>query len=124
MKFTMNRNFTVASLSGRAVEFKKGVATHVPPQMYDEVQAKGAVPEDDLPEQKADGTPPTGEARMQAIKDAIKTMVKRGAREDFTAAGSPHSAALAKLVGFTVDGKERDAAWTAVQADTAAEQQE
>ena len=39
MKFTLNRDRVHASVLGLSVEFKKGVPTHVPPELYAEVQA-------------------------------------------------------------------------------------
>ena len=45
MKFTLNRDRVHASVLGLSVEFKKGVPTHVPPELYAEVQAFGAVPD-------------------------------------------------------------------------------
>ena len=48
MKFTLNRDRVHASVLGLSVEFKKGVPTHVPPELYAEVQAVGAVPEDEM----------------------------------------------------------------------------
>ena len=48
MKFTLNRDRVHASVLGLSVEFKKGVPTHVPPELYAEVQAFGAVPDDEI----------------------------------------------------------------------------
>jgi hypothetical protein len=117
MKFTMSRDRTVVSKFGRAIEFEKGVATHVPEMCYEEVMAAGGVPEDDLPEPEITDTTPQGVARTEAIVAAIKAMVLRGAREDFTAAGAPHAAALSAMAGFPVDAKERDAAWALAQTE-------
>lgn len=115
MKFTMSRDRTVVSKFGRAIEFVKGEPTHVPEMCYEEVMAAGGVPEDELPVPDVTDTTPTGAARTEAIVAAIKAMVLRGAREDFTAAGAPHAAALSAAVGFPVDAKERDAAWALAQ---------
>ena len=117
MKFTMSRDRTVVSKFGRAIEFAKGVATHVPEMCYEEVMAAGGVPEDDLPEPKVDDSTPQGAARTEAVVAAIKAIVLRGAREDFTAAGAPHASALSAMAGFPVDAKERDACWALAQND-------
>lgn len=117
MNFTMSRDHTVVSKFGRAIAFEKGVATHVPEMCYGEVVAAGGVPEDDLPEPVIDDTTPQGAARMEAVVAAIKAMVLRGVREDFTAAGAPHASALSMLAGFPVDAKERDAAWALAQTE-------
>lgn len=118
MKFTMSRDRTVVSKFGRAIEFVKGEPTHVPEMCYEEVMAAGGVPEDELPEPKAGDAAPTGAARTEAIVAAIKAMVLRGSREDFTAAGAPHASALSAMAGFPVDAKERDAAWALAQTET------
>jgi hypothetical protein len=117
MKFVMHRNRTIVSTCGHAVEFVKGELTHVPPSMYEEVMSAGAVPETELDlEPKAgdevvEPTDPT--ARQQAIFEAFETVTLRGKREDFTAAGSPHAKVLSTILGWTVQNKERDTAWTA-----------
>ena len=51
MKFTLNRDRVHASVLGLSVEFRKGVPTHVPPELYAEVQAIGAVPDDEIEDQ-------------------------------------------------------------------------
>jgi hypothetical protein len=45
MNFILNRDRTVVSTLGHSVEFKKGVPTYVPPVLYAEVSAVGAMPE-------------------------------------------------------------------------------
>lgn len=107
MKFTMHRDRTIASVMGHAIEFKKGVATHVPPTMYKEVMEAGAEPEEDL-ELPAELT--AGE-RLALIKAAMEEIVKRDNREDFTAAGVPHTTAVAAVCGYTISAKERDRVW-------------
>lgn len=114
MNFTMNRNFTVASTMGHAVEFVKGVPTHVPPALYAEVQAVGAVPEDEIPEDEkaAKSNEPTDpSARKSALFEVFDKIALRGRREDFTAGGTPTGAVLAAELGWTVAAKERDMVW-------------
>ena len=112
MKFTLHRNAVIATKTGRAIEFVKGVATHVPPQCWPDVQAAGAIPEDELPEpEQILPATPQGEDRAQKIIDAINAMVIRNEREDFTASGAPHCAVLSRVVGFNVDVRERDDIW-------------
>lgn len=118
MKFVMSRDRVVVSRLGRSFEFKKGEPLHVPSMCWDEVQAQGAVPEEELPEPEAKiPTVPEGVERAAKIAEAIKVMVLRGQREDFTASGAPHAAVLSNEVGFIVDAKERDLAWAAAQND-------
>lgn len=119
MNFTMQRDRIVVSMSGRAIEFIKGVPTHVPQQCWAEVQAQGAVPEEDIPEPDKKGAEaPQGAERAAAIAKAIEHMVLRGERNDFTASGAPQAGALSLECGFTVDAKERDEAWTLAQNDS------
>lgn len=120
MKFTLNRDFTLASALGAAVGFKKGVPTHVPPALYAEAQAIGAIPEEDLPEddkKPAENSAPTDPAaREKALFEAFEKMVLENERNNFTAGGTPHGAALAKVLGWTVPNKERDIAWVKFKA--------
>jgi len=117
MKFVMHRNRTIVSTSGHAIEFVKGELTHVPPSMYEEVMAAGAVPEEELdldPKTNPEIVEPTDPSvRQQAIMEAMETVTLRGKREDFTAAGAPHAKVLSTIVGWTVHNKERDTAWVA-----------
>lgn len=116
MNFTMSRDRIVVSKFGRAIEFKKGVSTHVPEMCWEECQAQGAVPDDDLPEPDVSvPVAPQGAERAAALAAAIKTMVLRAQRDDFTASGAPNVAVLATAAGFAIDAKERDVAWAAAQ---------
>lgn len=117
MKFVMHRNRTICSTSGHAIEFKKGELTHVPPAMYEEVMAAGAVPEEELDLEPKAGDevvePMEPKARQAAIFAAFEKITLRGQREDFTASGAPHAKALSNILGWTIQNKERDAVWTA-----------
>ena len=118
MKFTLQRDRTVASASGHAIEFKKGVPTHVPPEMYSDVIAVGAIPEEELPDddvKKASSEPSDPHERNEMIHMAMETIVKRNKREEFTATGAPHVKALAAELGWVVGNKERDIQWAAFQ---------
>ncbi|MDQ8046831.1 MAG: hypothetical protein REI11_19665 [Patulibacter sp.] len=116
MKFTMMRDRVVASTFGHAVGFKKGVATHVPPSMYEEVQAAGAIPEDELPEPTSKSPELTSEDRKLLLQAALEDIVKRNDSKDFTAGGMPHVKVVSEKAGFSVDADERDAAWAAFNA--------
>lgn len=118
MKFIMQRDRIVVSKFGRAIEFLKGVPTHVPEMCWDECQAQGAVPEDDLPVTEAPvSNEPQGAERARIIADSIKTLVLRGQRDDFTASGSPSPGALSQVAGFPIDAKERDISWALAQTE-------
>lgn len=113
MKFIMNRNRTVPSILGHTIEFIKGVPVHVPPELWAEVQAAGAIPEDELPEEEKVATrePSDPVARKAAIFDAFTQIKLRNKREDFAATGVPHAKTLIAHMGFEIDNKERDMLW-------------
>lgn len=119
MKFTLNRDRTYASLLGRAIEFKKGVPTHVPPELYAEVQAIGAVPESEVPEDAQAAVtkePADAAARKADIFAAFEMLALRNERGDFTAGGSPRDNALEAILGWKLSAKERDALWAEFKA--------
>lgn len=111
--FVLNRDKTVVSTMGHAIEFKKGVPTHVPREMWADVQAIGAIPEEDLPEEekKTDNAPNDPAERETLIFAAFEQIVLGNKREDFSGTGVPHAKTLEKVLGFKVDNKERDQLW-------------
>jgi hypothetical protein len=113
MKFTLNRNKTVASILGHAVEFKKGVPTFVPQALWPEVQAIGAMPEEDIPDEPAADSkePADALARKQKIFEGFEKIVFKAERESFSGTGVPHVRSLIDVIGFAIDGKERDTLW-------------
>lgn len=128
MQFIYNRDRVIASTSGHSVEFKKGVPTFVPPAMRDEVFNLGAAPatpeeieayqlEVDEAEARAkgeDGAEPTDPAvRKEKINAAFATIVKRAARDDFSAGGKPNVASVAAITGWKIGASERDEVWQA-----------
>lgn len=118
MNFVMSRDRVVVSKFGRSFEFKKNEPLHVPSMCWEEVQAQGAVPEEELPDEtKTSNAPPEGPERTALIAEAMKAMVLKGQREDFTASGAPHAGILSTALGFTVDAKERDVVWASVQTE-------
>lgn len=119
MNFILHRNRTLASKMGHSIEFKKGVPTHVPPECHEEALGMGAVPESELEDADQKDVPLTDEEKSEKLVAAIEAMVGRNQRDDFTAAGLPHSKALAGIVGFPVDASQRDAAWAKFQAKEA-----
>jgi hypothetical protein len=122
MKFIMHRDRTVASTLGHAIEFKKGVPTHVPPALIRQVLEVGGEPAEELKEDPRDEKPAGGKQepgdpgeREQQILEAIEMLVTENKRENFTAGGVPHNKALTALLGWAPDAKERDALWTKFQ---------
>ncbi|WP_025915514.1 hypothetical protein [Herminiimonas sp. CN] len=123
MKFVLNRNKIIVSLQGHAIEFKKGEPTHVPHALWAEVQAVGALPEDELPEEirTASKEPLDPIERKGLIFAAFEQLVLDAKRESFTGTGVPHAKALAAQMGFIIDNKERDALWAEFQLADKAE---
>lgn len=62
-----------------------------------------------------------GPDRDEAIKEAMNKLVSRNGREDFTGTGKPDLKALAGLLNFQIDARERDTHWQEV-LDTMAEE--
>lgn len=118
--FISPRNRMHVSKSGHAIEFRKGEKTWVPPHLHAEV-ADFADPVEPLPEETeapataAVPTDPT--VREQDILAAIELIATRNQREDFTAAGAPHLGALASVLGWKPEARERDALWTRFMVD-------
>lgn len=56
-------------------------------------------------------------AKLEAIKTAIKAALEADDKSLFTAAGLPDARKLDKMVGAPVSAAERDAAWSALQAE-------
>lgn len=113
---------TIASLTGLSIELKKGEPKLCPPGMHDELLARGCVPETETPEPEPSVTPtaPTNPAdRYAALCVAFEKLSLRNERTDFNAVGFPHAAALAKELGWTCSGKERDTAWAKWQSEGA-----
>lgn len=116
MKYTMHRNYVVTSTFGHAIRFEKGVPLEVPPLLVPEVVAAGGIPESEIEEEQAKPPVPSGEERNELITEAMKEIVLRAKREDFTAGGSPHVKAIGAMLGFDVDVRERDDLWHRLQA--------
>lgn len=111
--FVLQKDKVVVGVWGHAIEFKKGEPTLVPKEMWEAVQAIGAIPTEELPEEvteKSDVPSDPGE-RKQLIFGAFEKIVLKGERESFTGNGSPHNKIVSQLLGFTVEPKERDKCW-------------
>lgn len=122
MHYIAPRTMTVSSVSGRSVEFAKHEPTYAPPQMHAELIAHGIVPAEEMPEVvlTASNEPSVATEREAALMQAIEAVILRGKRGDFAGTGAPHSAVLARELGWSaLDAKERDAAWAKFQADKA-----
>lgn len=122
MKFTMPIDKTVATRVGHTIDFKAGVPTHVPKEAWREVQAAGAVPEDQEAVQATRKAAAMAETivddpveRRTRIFKAFTEMVERNKRGDFGASGAPHQKVVESIVGFDIGAQERDSLWVEFQ---------
>jgi len=112
MDFVLNRNKTIASKFGHSIEFKKGVPTHVPPEAWAEVQAHGAIPENEIDlEEETKVVELTAEQRKTQIFAAFEAIVAENDRESFTGNGLPDAKKVSEVAGFTIKADERTALW-------------
>lgn len=120
-KMVLNREYTLASLAGRVINFHKGIPVHVPPECVREALQVGAEGADEkldvLTPEVPVADPLTLDERKEMIKVAFYEMVQKNDRTAFTAQGIPAIPALVSIVGFDVAGKERDEAWTEYLAE-------
>lgn len=116
------QNITMVFASGHSVRFEKRQPVVVPAICVREAMARGAAPADeaDLPRVeeeiavKTNG--PTGDARRDKIVEAMRMLRDANDPESFDANSRPKVGALKDLLGFRVDGAERDALWTELRA--------
>lgn len=112
MNFILNRTFTLTTTTGHSIAFIKGMATHVPPEAQGAAVAIGAIPETDLAKEEAPSREPViPSVRKAMLMAAIDEIVKGNGREDFSGTGAPHLHAIARIAGFGIDNRERDALW-------------
>lgn len=114
-EFMLNRNHTVRSTSGYTIMFEKGVPTHVPPVMIQEVLAIGAerldAAQDGHHAEPVSKQEPIGEERESDILAAIEMIVDKNEPRDFTATGMPTVKSVSAIVGFVVDKRELSDVW-------------
>lgn len=129
--FISHRDVNVGSLSGRSIQFDKGVPTHVPREMHTEVMEKGILPCDQdgkilddiqgiekiLPTAGVVLAPEDPAERKAAITAAMHALVKRNARADFTGGGIPHEVALTAALGWRVEQREVRAIWAEIKPE-------
>lgn len=118
-QFTLHRNHVLRTTKGHSIRFIKGEPVWVPPVVVPDAVAIGAIPVEEgvdvIGEEEKPAAPLTPEERKQKIIEAVKVMVARKERSDFTASGVPNSKRLQSLVGFEVLNRERDEVWRTYQ---------
>lgn len=120
--FVLNRDLLIHGGAGNSVQFKKGVPTFVPRDMWPVVMQKGAVPEDGKPITPVDEEPQakriSAEDRMERIKAAVIELIAENDANKFGANNRPRVAAVKDVVGFSVDRKDIDTVWELIRAGT------
>lgn len=118
--FVLNRAYTMRSVYGHVVNFKKGEPTYVPPICAREAISIGADPVDEkvdvLGPEAAPEMPMSPDERQENILAAFRLLVERNG-DDFDASGLPTVKAMTAVLGFDVDKKEYKALWTAYKAE-------
>lgn len=112
----LHRSYILATTKGARIAFEKDKPVYVPPHVVPDAIAIGAQAVDgepvDVIEEKVLPIPEADAGkRQEAILSAIELICERNSRTDFSAAGAPKEAAIAKLTGYEVSRKERDQAW-------------
>lgn len=113
MRFIMLKDRVVGGITGHFIRFKKGEPTEVPREMWADVQAAGAVPESDLPDDEPAAVKQIHDPleRQRVFFETFEMLENRNERGDFTASGLPNSKVIEKVLGFQVVNNERDAMW-------------
>lgn len=111
----LNRDYSLRSLAGQVIDFKKGEPTWVAPMITKEALGIGALGVDEqldvLDASVAEPTIYTAEERLSLLTEAFKELEERNERTDFTAQGVPSTNAIKTIVGFDMSATERDKAW-------------
>ena len=123
MQMLLNRDYVHVHASGVSVGFKKNVPTFVPPRLVPDIVALGgevagedtAVVEaikSKMAEDKVEQ-----EARGPRIAEAIKTMIERNQRGDFTGQGKPNLRILMNLTNLEITPEELGPIWDKIKAE-------
>ena len=121
MLMTLNRDHVHVSKIGTSIEFKADKPTHVPPKLVPEIIGLGGqVAEKDQAAVDAEmkvvkELELAAAGRAPAIEAAIRKLVERNKRGDFTAGGTPNLNVLSKVSGLEVTQEELDPIWRAVK---------
>lgn len=123
MMMQLNRDHTFVSKIGPSIQFHKNKPTYVPAKFVtDIIGLGGEVAETDQQEAK-NAMALIAQAQLDAdakapkIEAAIRKMVERNTRGDFTAGGEPNLNTLAKLLGDVVAREEMAPVWAKIKAE-------
>lgn len=117
----MNRTTTLRSTKGYIVVFEASKPTPVPSLVIEEAIGIGAA----FCEEDADYVPNNnvntkeqplfGFERTEALTKACTGIIERNAPDEFTSTGLPKMKVLEEEIGFSVDRKEVNTVWAAIQ---------
>ena len=117
VEMTLDRNFTVRSTLGHMITFKKGVPLTIPAVMVRtcaEIGAKRADGVDAMTAEivEAKPTQPIDPGhRLEDVRAAIEQIIERNDIDEFTAGGTPKTAAVTSEAGYKIDQAEVTRAW-------------
>lgn len=123
MMMQLNREHVLVSKSGLSIQFLKNTPTHVPPRVIREAIALGAeaAEEDKSVVTKAmaelDAAKDEAAARAPTIEAAVRKLLERNQRGDFTAGGRPNMNVLFRETGLQVAPEELEPIWVKVKAE-------
>lgn len=112
----LNRDYVLSTLKGHRIAFRKDTPTYVPNNCVVDATAIGAQFLDGTshtPEEVPSGPAAPDDASMkkQQVFAAFHEMVDRGNRDDFTAAGQPNKYAVDRILGWSLDMRDRNKYW-------------
>ena len=123
MKMKLNRDHVLRHTSGLSIKFVKGEPVYVPPRMVADAIALGAEASADDAEgaakvmQEVEAAKNEKANRAGIIEDAVRKMLARNQRGDFTAGGRPNLNVLFQLTDLRVTQEELEPIWANVAKD-------
>jgi hypothetical protein len=117
VQMVLDRNFTVRSTLGHMITFTKNVPISIPTVMVRscaEIGAKRVDGADAMPaeiEEAKLAQPIDPGHRLEDVRAAIEQIIERNDIDEFTAGGTPKTAAVTSEVGYKIDRTEVIRAW-------------
>lgn len=117
----LNRNHVLRTTKGHHIGFVKDEVIDVPKTCYGEAVAIGAVRADgdaaNVIEDEKRKPALSAAEREELLVEAVRALMERNEREDFTTTGQPTVAAILRESGEKFDVKEVSAAWKKVTSE-------
>lgn len=112
--YVSSRNVVVANGRGPTALFRANVPRPLRPSLVEAAIGQGIRPASGKPAELPDQHPQA--PAVADIAEAIRRIMDRGVKSDFTAAGVIRKNVLEKEIGHDISIKDRDAAMTLVNA--------